>query len=243
MRCHNTFKLPNSLILDGSLSYSARRMGAVLFAHRNPLGACKKSLAQLASLAACSVPTARKSLLELENAGYVERCRNYRFDEDLGRKVYDRTVYHCALSFRGGFTLIPRTLFSYPELRNSSFAVALYLFFRAGCRRRAFPSLRRVCRELWMSSATLCRALRQLNATSLFLVRRCLKRDRAFSCNSYFLCANTVSGLRRSLRRFLRRLLSAPSRRTPFPWLHYTSAGGSPQALFDPGGVFIFCKQ
>ncbi|MEM5769369.1 MAG: hypothetical protein AAGU32_13910 [Bacillota bacterium] len=45
-----SFKVPNRLIQDGALSFSARRVGAVLYSRRSRLGACKRSLAYLARL-------------------------------------------------------------------------------------------------------------------------------------------------------------------------------------------------
>ena len=246
---HATFKLPNQLILDTSLSYNARRMGAVLFAHRNALGSCRKSLAQLAGLACCSIKTARKALNELAEGGYVEACKHYRYDETKGRMVYDRYTYHCDLSFLGGFTLIPRSLFL-ASIKASSFAVALYLCYQAGNKRRAFPSLRRVCKDLWMSTATVCRAVRELAQVTLFHVEHCLKANRAFACNSYFLCtaAGKVShavslpfkgAVKESchpLRRFFFSVLSCLT--VPFPRPHCISVKVQKQVPFGLRGVF-----
>lgn len=55
---HSKFKVPNALIQDSRLSYSARRLVCVFFAFSNALGACKKSYDELAKLAHCSAKTA-----------------------------------------------------------------------------------------------------------------------------------------------------------------------------------------
>jgi len=83
-RFHATFKLPNQLTTDASLSFSARRLGAVLYSRRNAFGFCQKSLATLASLSKLSVTTARKVISELSDAGYID---TYRYNERLGRMV------------------------------------------------------------------------------------------------------------------------------------------------------------
>ncbi|MEM5769909.1 MAG: helix-turn-helix domain-containing protein [Bacillota bacterium] len=78
-RCRKpSFEGPNRLIQDGALSFSARRVGAVLYSHRNRLGACKRSLAYLAKQACCSVTTVRKAPEELEDAKYITQTKNRR---------------------------------------------------------------------------------------------------------------------------------------------------------------------
>jgi len=81
-RFHATFKLPNQLITDASISFSARRLGAVLYSRRNAFGFCRKSsLATLASLSKLSVTTARKAISELSDAGYVAHLNTYRHND------------------------------------------------------------------------------------------------------------------------------------------------------------------
>lgn len=185
-----SYKVPNRLVLDGSLSFSARRMGVVLYGHHNALGACRKSLKHLAALASCTIATARKALEELESSGYITRCRHYRYNELLKRPVYDQYTYHCDLKFDGGYTLIPRNLFGY-ELKNSTFVLCLYLYLRAGNGTRAFPSLNRTSKELWMAISTVCRALKALTGAGVILAQICIKANRAHSNNSYFFLCNS----------------------------------------------------
>jgi DNA-binding transcriptional regulator YhcF (GntR family) len=168
-------------------------MGAVLYARRNALGACRKSLNQLAALAACSVTTARKALEELGSSGYISRCRHYRYDETRKRPVYDQYTYHCDLELDSCYTLIPRDLFRH-ALKNSAFVLCLYLYLRAGNGSRAFPSLNRISRELWMAVSTACRALKALTGAGVILAQFCVKANRAHTSNSYFfLCVCPVT--------------------------------------------------
>lgn len=185
-----SFKVPNRLILDTSLSFSARRMGAVLYSRRNRLGACTHSLANLAKLAPCSRPTARKALVELEDAGYITRKRNYKYDEELARLVYTQCTYRYDISFRGGFTFIPWSLFG-RCLKRGAFLVCLYLYCQTGNKDVVFPSLNDSRKKLCMGKSTLCTALSELEAAGLVYVRHCVKANWAFSHNSYFFLNRT----------------------------------------------------
>ena len=191
-RWEPSFKVPNCLIKDFSLSFSARRMGAVLFSRRNHLGACRRSQASLASWPGCSVTTARKALLELEDAGYITRSQNHRYNEMLGRFVYDQYTYHCEVWFHGGFTLVPWNLFGHP-LKSSAFVLCLYLYLQAGNTTRAFPSLNLICKDLGIGKATVCRALREeLRDFSRIYSEFCIKVNHVYSYNSYYLIRNAV---------------------------------------------------
>ena len=70
------------------------------------------SLAYLAKVSACSIPTVRKAVEDLEAAGYIRRCRNYQYSDQAGRVVYAPTTYVCTLSTARDYTLVPREVFS-----------------------------------------------------------------------------------------------------------------------------------
>lgn len=236
-----TFKVPNDLIQNGSLSFNARRMGAVLYSRRNALGTCRRSLASLAWSAQCSIATARKALDELENAGYIRKERTYRYHDRFGRLVYDKTAYHCDLTFRRGFTLIPRSIFA-KELSASAFCVYLYLHQQAGNGSRAFPSLSRICDVLWMSISTVCRAVQSLGELGMVLIQHCLKTNHAFSNNSYFFLrpAPAAPAASPSCRtQSPKRQLSGTAL---FPWLKYILLQRPLQALSCLWGTFKISK-
>lgn len=253
------FKLPNLLILDGSLSFSARKMGAVIYGHRNALGACRKSLARLAVLASCSIATARKALEELENGKYITRCRNYRYNEKLNRMVYDKYTYHCDIRFDGGYTLIPRTIFGH-ELKNSTFALCLYLYLQAGNGTKAFPSLNQTSKELWMAVSTVCRAFKALANNGVILAQFCIKANRAHGNNSYyFLCISAVTAPAAqdvppmaeevSVLSLLIRTSKSLGKRisvvmaAPFPCQYYIAPNRRYQAISGVGGTFKISKH
>lgn len=256
-----TFKVPNRLVLDTALSFSARRMGAVLYSRRNHFGACRRSLASLAKLAVCSVTTARAALTELMEGNYIAQCKNYKYDSKLGRLVYDQSSYQCNLDFKGGYTLIPRSLFA-QTLKSSSFVVCLYLYLQAGNGTRCFPSLNRICKDLWIAKSTVCRAIRELGTARLIYAQACIKANRAYSCNSYFfLCvadsyrpAAVISArdvpssvcrvlhIPSSYRALRRRTLSPHPGPAPFPCHYYKLKKGQFQSILGVGGSFKIGK-
>lgn len=183
-RYHSTFRIPNQLIVDATLSFSARRLGVVLYSRRNYLGCCRKSLAELAKLSGLSVTTTRKAIEELTSAEYIVHIRAYRYSEQLRRMVYDKSVYHCLLSTTKDFTMVPWRIFDAP-MTCGAFVAALYLYYRAGNSSRCFPSLAAICQGIGASMATVCRARRILDTVRLFCILQCKKLNRAFSSNSY----------------------------------------------------------
>lgn len=181
----STFRVPNQLILDRSLTFNARRLGAVLSSRRNPMGFCKKSLTVLAELSGLSVATTRKALSELSNAGYIDCIHTYRYHQQLGRAIYAASVYQCLLPVTKGFTAIPWSIFDTPNMTGSAFVTALYLYYQAGNSTRCFPSLSAISRGIGASLATVCRSRKFLHSTRLFCILQCKKLTRAFSSNSY----------------------------------------------------------
>ncbi len=182
-----TFKMPSELICDTRLSYSARRVAAALYAHKNALGCTHKSYEQLAQLTSLSPATVRKGVSELAERGYITRRRTYRYSAAKGCVVYGKSEYHCDMSFRHGFTLIPREIFRFGkgELSDSAFSILLYIYRCAGSSKRAFPSIRRISALTGAARSTVCLALRVLKALPLLLVQLCRRANGAFCASSY----------------------------------------------------------
>lgn len=231
MKKFRSYKLPNPLICDDTLSYSARRVGAVLYGHRNRFGLCHKCLALLAKYAHCTVKTLRKALEELERAGYITHYHNHKYSVELGRVVYDRNTYVCNLSFRGGFTMVPRHILDW-DLTPGAFSVCLFLCYQAGNGTRAFPSLRKIGKFLGMSHATVCRAVAALKGLRGMLVLACVKVNRVFSSNSYRFVIDVVSKAQRVLKEL----------KSSFLCLNSTAAKPEKQPDFDLRGSLINTK-
>ena len=108
------FTVPNALIQDTLLSYSARRLGCVFFSFSNALGVCNKSYDQLATLAHCSRKTAIRGVQQLVKAGYISFRNTYHYDENAGRVVYGKNSYAINTTLLWeGYTIISRDVFHY----------------------------------------------------------------------------------------------------------------------------------
>lgn len=185
-----TFKMPNELIGDTALPYSARRVAAVLYAHKNALGSCHKTYAELAQLSGLSPATVRKAVIALSERGYIAKRKTYRYAADKRAVIYGKTEYHCSMSFKRGYTLIPREIFKL-ELSDSAFSVLLYIFRcmpRSGKDAfRAHPSIQQIERITGAARSTVCLALRALKQIPMILAQLCRKVNGAFGKSSYYL--------------------------------------------------------
>lgn len=188
-RRYAAFKVPNNFILDSNLTYSAKRVGCVLYSRCNCLGACRMSIKQLAELAQCSSTTALKAVQDLEHFGYITRDKILAYSAEKGKVVYQKSKF--TVSPGGRFTFIPRNIFCF-AMKNSSFTIYLFLRLCAGNYTRAFPSLNRICNDLYASKSTVCEALKELSEVGLICAKNCRKRNRAYSSNSYYFVQNVA---------------------------------------------------
>lgn len=184
-----SFKLPNSLILDDRLTYCAKRIGSVIFSRSNCLGACRLSIKQISAMAQCTSTTALRAVLELERFGYVTRKKKYGYDAIRGRTIYQKSSF--AVSPYGSFTFVPHSVFR-TKMKNSSFTIFLFRLYCSGNDTKAFPSLNEICKGLGASKSTVCIALDELDDEGLIYQERCLKRNGAFSRNSYHIVQNAA---------------------------------------------------
>lgn len=189
MKKQLTFKVPNALICDGLLTLTARIVATVLYAHCNPLGCCHKSLARLAALSGCSVSTVRRTVQELEEAGWINARRTYVWSRRLGRRVYGPTEYSVKPLPRKGWTCVPRGYLKNTGMTPAAFVIGLYLYMAAGNReRRAFPSISKIAAAVGVAERTVCRALRHIRWLKEFLVTHCRRLRGDFAANNYHLC-------------------------------------------------------
>lgn len=189
------FQVPNALLVDRELSFTARVVGAAIYSRKNSLNTCRKSIEELAALCHFSVGTVQTCLKKLEERGYLSAEKNYRFHLDRNRRVYAKTAYTCAPVTKG-FTLIPRSVFQY-QLKPSRFLVLLYLYYQTGNAEKAFPSLSYMARHLKMSRGTVNDSIRELDAVGILYAQHCINANGSFNRNSYFfLCQTTGAAMR-----------------------------------------------
>lgn len=179
------FMLPNQIILDKEIGYSAKKIAAVLYCHKSSKGIYTKSLAQLSQLAHQSVPTVRKSLKKLEKAGYISSQRNYTYARGLKRIVYSQTTYCCLITCDKSFTRIPQSLLTL-DIKPTTFSVVLYILFQMGNSGRAWPKISQIGTALNICRASVCRALAAIRAAGILMIQHCIKQNKAYTSNSYF---------------------------------------------------------
>lgn len=186
------FKLPNSVVTDKTLSYSARHIAAVLYSRQNAKGECCKSLEQLCRISSYSLATVVKAIRELVDQGYLTVRKSYRYKETLGRVGCDRNTY-CMNpeKMKGSYTLVTRQSLR-NGLKESAMAVYLYLLTVAGKRNRAWPSIRMMADAIGAAQSTICEALKRFKAMSGIIVENCIKHNGVFASNSYFLNVQRV---------------------------------------------------
>ena len=182
------FKLPNKLFRDLDLSRTARLVGSVLYAYRNAFGVCRKSGSELAKLARISPDVISSAMQELQRTGYITVSGSSYYSESKQHVVQGKHVYTCNLNvLQEGYTFLPREVFR-PRLTISQRLVYISLYVAAGNQRRAFPSISRLQEMTGCARSTVCKALQALRQLPELLIRRCQKRNRAFSSNSYHFC-------------------------------------------------------
>lgn len=183
------FKMPNSLILDQSLTYSAKKICSKLYSLKNYRykvtinNICKKSKA--------SQPTVYKVLKQLESQGYLHRVKNCIWNENLSRVVWDRNSYVCNVSTQSNFTMIPMDIFNY-NLTFGAFTLYCYLKMVCGQKSHTFPSYSKIYKDIGMSKSAVQQAIHQLKDENLIHSENCVKQNGTFANNSYFFVKRTI---------------------------------------------------
>lgn len=194
-----TFKMPNTLIDDGRLDYSARKVGAVLYSRRNAFGGCCKSLKILGMLSNLCVTTVHKAVQELSDAGYITITPRHRFDKKRKKWLKSANLYTCNLTFEGGYTLMPRSVFNHIDMTDSSFTVLMHIYQQAGNASRAYPSISKICKGLAMAMSTVCLGIVAIRKLSCILVQHCILENRKFTCNNYLLVTEIKKSVQSSI--------------------------------------------
>ena len=184
---HPVAAVPNHLITDAALSYTAKRVAFVLLLLAGRKGRyVTASFAALAQLCKCSRTTVQKVVKELCAQGYLHKSNRYHFDEQQNRFIYASNRY-LWLRREGGYTLVSREILAY-DLTPAAFVTLLYLYRCAGRKGRAFPSLRRIAKAgLDMAKSTVCLALKTLRLLQAVVRYNCVTRRRCHASSSYYL--------------------------------------------------------
>lgn len=195
---YHSFKMPNQIIMDSTLSLSARKIAAYLYAYRRGK-ICSKSYRDIARKARCATNTVRSAVDELQSAGYLTITKTHRWDKKLCRVVNDVNVYTLS-SVHSKYTLIPFSLLFDADLTAAELSISLYLFCAAGPKASAYPSIQHISERVGVAKSTVCKALAAIRQLVSFLVMRCRTVFGDFGCNTYFL----ISFIRKAAKRLFR---------------------------------------
>ena len=185
-------EMPNALIEDVRLHYTTKKVAFVMLLFMRKNREIRQTVYELAVMAKCSPATVQQAIQELEDFGYIERKRNYRYSLGLARPVYAASSYRFKRNCSRGYTLIPAKILQ-EKMSPGTFAVLLYLYRCAGRVGRAYPSLRHMASDKGscpgIAKATVCRALAAFQALEhkILLILNCKPTEKSFRCNSYYL--------------------------------------------------------
>ena len=171
------YRLPEQLVEDTKLTPYAKQLALILFSLADQsTGEVCNNQRRLAVLSGMSLSTVSRRLRELEEAGYITAKK-------------ERAHFVCSLGIHGA--LVSVFLYVYRMMRLEE--------LRRQSRKkepRAYPSFSMIAEKTGHRDSTVRAALKVLEAVGLLYIERCLKRNGAYSCNSYRLLHDTLARLR-----------------------------------------------
>ncbi|MDN0033176.1 helix-turn-helix domain-containing protein [Oscillibacter valericigenes] len=204
------YRLPEQLVEDTKLTPYAKQLALILFSLADQsTGEVRNDQRRLAALSGMSLSTVSRRLRELEKAGYITtKKERAHFDWDKGRLTRKADTYICHIP-ETGYLLIPyRLLRRLCSLGIHGAPVAVFIYVYRMMRLeelrrqshkkepRAYPSFSMIAEKTGRADSTVRAALKVLEAVGLLYIERCLKRNGAYSCNSYRLLHDTLARLR-----------------------------------------------
>lgn len=187
-------------ILTWPISYTGRKVYVALLvfqlrAQRYQSQRILKTYDEIAAMAGiANVKTIASCIQDLAAAGYIEVKPQMYWSEDL-KKLYRGTNEYVILPLTAvsdSYIWVPVKVLA-ARISPAAFSVLLFLLHKQGRNTRSWPSLRRgfqtICQKNGQSMPrkTICNALSQLRRCLMLIVLRCLKRNNAFSMNTYML--------------------------------------------------------
>lgn len=187
-------------ILAWPIGYTSRKVYIALLvfqlrAQRHQSQRILKTYEEIAALAGiANVKTVASCIRELSAAGYIEIKPQMYWSEDL-KKLYRGTNEYTILplnSIGSSYIWVPVKLLA-ARISPAAFSVLLFLLQKQGLNTRSWPSLRRGFQTICQKNGkaiprkTICDALSQLRRCLMLIVLHCLKRNNAFSMNTYML--------------------------------------------------------
>ena len=179
-----SFRLPEQIITDRSLSISARELAITIFSHVDPNGRLCMSQRRLASLSGLCRDTVRRAAQELVDAGYISIVhRRAHWDRDSSRYVKRSNLYFCTIPNKC-YVLVSYRLLRRSRVRSvrgASLLVLVYLRSMMGRHGRCWPSVSKIAQDTGLALSTVHIAINLLESLSLIVRQHCIKRNGAYS--------------------------------------------------------------
>lgn len=175
----NSFKLPNRVVTDKTLDYSARHLAALLYMVQEQEEECVRSLKQLCEASSYSVATVAKGIRQLRQQGYLSVQKKRR----NGKYV---NSYHMQLDEEACTDISPEVLAG--AAKNMRIVMYLYLLTQAHGDPSVTISFREINRGLqWQGCANVEVALSQLETEGYIEKKRRFLRPEVCDKNEYIL--------------------------------------------------------
>jgi predicted transcriptional regulator len=189
-----TFRFPNRIITDSTLLCSAKKAAAKLYSQKSMNGKFRKSGAQLAQNINCCEKTFYNSVRTLEESNYITITKHYSKSRELSKLIFDRNSYSRTVDVSKNYTKIPTDIFSH-DIGFTAFTLYCYLLMTAGNNPKAYPSRKKMIRDLEISKSAIIRATNELVTAGLVYVEQCITKLKCFAANAYYFIQNAVSKL------------------------------------------------
>lgn len=176
-------KMPNSIIKDTTLPYSAKRVLCALLS-RVKGNSARITIKRLAVLSGCSVATVSSSLSLLCEKGIISKEKNTAYNRILGIVANSSNCYTVLTALNKDYTQIPTRAIQ-SDITHSAFALYCYIKMVGGNNGKSYPSLAKMQRELQMAMSTICSSIKQLRDTTLLNVMHSITVLGDFACNTY----------------------------------------------------------
>lgn len=175
----NSFKLPNRVVTDKTLDYSARHLAALMYMIQEQEKECVRSLKQLCEVSGYSVATVTKAVRQLCQQGYLSVQKKRR----KGKYV---NAYHIRLNEEACTVISSKVLAG--AAKNMRMVMYLYLLIQANGALSVTISLGEINKGLqWQGCANVEAALSQLEIEGYIEKKRRFLRPEVCDKNEYIL--------------------------------------------------------
>lgn len=182
------FKMPNSLIKNLDNFYpSTIGIAGFFYSSMSKHRKFTYSLKRLAVLSHRDEDTARQAVGQLEQAGYIKRCRNFIYSASHGRSIYAQATYQTLHPVKDGYTLIPYFWIKYKLTPCTMQILLVCRMFMVKQKDRAHPSTRKIALTARVAKSSVHRALKEIVSLSILIIERCKKENGVYTSNWYFI--------------------------------------------------------